>query len=54
MLTFVKMDFMSLHWYGTKANELIAYIELWHNTFGIPIMLTEFACQVRCPFEYIE
>ncbi|KLO12831.1 hypothetical protein SCHPADRAFT_874924 [Schizopora paradoxa] len=39
------LDYHSLHFYGTSEQDLISYISNWHNTFGVPIMLTEFACQ---------
>ena len=37
---------MPVHYYGTDANEMISYIEQWAG-FGYPILVTEFACQVR-------
>jgi len=39
------IDYHALHFYGTSAQDLITYVQNWHNTFGKPIMLTEFACQ---------
>lgn len=39
------IDKISVHWYGTKPQEFIQYLQLWYNTFGKPIWVTEFACQ---------
>jgi hypothetical protein len=36
---------MAVHYYDVTAAGFIAYMQLWHNTFGLPIMPTEFACQ---------
>ncbi len=47
VLTRFQIDYHALHFYGTSEQDLITYIQNWHNTFGKPIMLTEFACQVR-------
>jgi predicted CxxxxCH...CXXCH cytochrome family protein len=39
-------DALALHWYGTKAADFIAYVQLFHNTFPqYKLMITEFACQ---------
>lgn len=38
-------DAVAVHYYDTTADGLIAYLEDYHNTFGKPIWLTEFACQ---------
>ncbi|CAA7259519.1 unnamed protein product [Cyclocybe aegerita] len=38
-------DAVAVHWYGTKADEFIAYVTDYHNTFGRDIWVTEFACQ---------
>ncbi|KAJ3476957.1 hypothetical protein NLI96_g10796 [Meripilus lineatus] len=54
-LTWVK-DFMKcctdcsisgvgVHWYGTSASEFKKYLTLWHDTFGLPIYVTEYAVQ---------
>jgi len=36
---------IGLHYYDVTASGFISYMQLWHNTFGLPIMATEFACQ---------
>ncbi|KAG5637051.1 hypothetical protein H0H81_005963 [Sphagnurus paluster] len=38
-------DGLAIHWYGTKAQDFIDYITDMHNTFGLPIWVTEYACQ---------
>ncbi|KAF9469066.1 glycosyl hydrolase catalytic core-domain-containing protein [Collybia nuda] len=38
-------DGLALHWYGNSPQEFIKYITDFHNTFGLPIWVTEFACQ---------
>lgn len=38
-------DFVTLHWYDTTFDKFKTYVELWHNTFGKNIWVTEFACQ---------
>ncbi|GJE84660.1 glycoside hydrolase family 128 protein [Phanerochaete sordida] len=35
----------SLHFYDTDPQALITYVEHWHQKYGKPIVLTEFACQ---------
>jgi hypothetical protein len=52
-------DGMCVHWYDTTIDKFINYINLWHNTFGLPIWVTEFACQnmnggPQCSDEYID
>ncbi|KAF9520385.1 glycoside hydrolase family 128 protein [Hydnum rufescens UP504] len=39
------VDFLAVHYYGNTAEGLISYLEKFWQTFGIPIWLTEFACQ---------
>jgi len=34
-----------VHYYDITAAGFISYMEDWHNTFGLPVMPTEFACQ---------
>ncbi|CDO73850.1 Glycoside Hydrolase Family 128 protein [Trametes cinnabarina] len=36
------IDYMCLHWYGTGFAKLQAYLELYHDAFGLPILLTGF------------
>ncbi|KAL5508363.1 hypothetical protein ACEPAH_5982 [Sanghuangporus vaninii] len=36
---------ITLHYYGTSAQDMIDYIEKWHNQFNMPVWITEFACQ---------
>ncbi|CAE6446936.1 unnamed protein product [Rhizoctonia solani] len=52
------VDFLALHWYGNVAEELIAYLEDFHNTFQRPIWVTEYSCQnfvngEQCTYEEI-
>lgn len=35
----------SLHFYDTDPQALISYVEHWHQKYGKPVVLTEFACQ---------
>jgi len=51
-------DGVAVHWYDTTSDKFIAYINLWHDTFGLPIWVTEFACQnfnngPQCTQQYI-
>ena len=36
-------------WYGTNASTFQAYLEDFHDTFQLPIWVTEWACHVRSP-----
>ncbi|KAF8665819.1 hypothetical protein AX16_000262 [Volvariella volvacea WC 439] len=36
---------MATHFYGTSADQLIAHLQQYHDLFGLPLWLTEFACQ---------
>ncbi|KAI5124223.1 hypothetical protein M0805_005073 [Coniferiporia weirii] len=38
-------DFVALHWYDVNATEFQLYLEDFHNTFQLPIWVTEWACQ---------
>ncbi|KAF8916850.1 glycosyl hydrolase catalytic core-domain-containing protein [Mucidula mucida] len=35
---------VSTHWYGTSAKEFIAYQQKFLDEFGLPLLVTEFAC----------
>ncbi|KAI0650016.1 glycosyl hydrolase catalytic core-domain-containing protein [Trametes meyenii] len=39
------VDFQAVHWYDIGFDKLQSYLEDYHNRFGLPIMLTEFADQ---------
>lgn len=39
------VDALAIHYYGTKADAFIAYVTKFHTDFGLPIWVTEFACQ---------
>ncbi|KIY72918.1 glycoside hydrolase family 128 protein [Cylindrobasidium torrendii FP15055 ss-10] len=39
------ISYIALHWYGTKADDFIAYVEDYIETFGLPVMVTEYAAQ---------
>ena len=41
-----KIDYQCLHWYDVGFGGLQTYLEENHDTFGLPIILTEFADQV--------
>ncbi len=41
------VDFIAMHHYGTIAQDFISDVENYHNTFGKPIWVTEWACEVR-------
>ncbi|CAE7187980.1 unnamed protein product [Rhizoctonia solani] len=52
------VDFLALHWYGNVAQEFITYLEDFHNTFQLPIWVTEYSCQnfvngAQCTYEEI-
>ncbi|PPQ74997.1 hypothetical protein CVT24_010071, partial [Panaeolus cyanescens] len=38
------VDAVAMHWYGTNAQEFIAYVEDMYNSFKRPIWVTEVAC----------
>jgi len=51
-------DGLAVHWYDVDAYAFIAYIQNYHNTFNLPIWVTEFACQnynggAQCSMDYI-
>ncbi|KAG6909798.1 hypothetical protein DXG01_015291 [Tephrocybe rancida] len=37
------VDSVALHWFGTSSSSMTSYISQFHNTFGKPIWVTEFA-----------
>ncbi|KZT23532.1 glycoside hydrolase family 128 protein [Neolentinus lepideus HHB14362 ss-1] len=39
------IDFVALHWYDINVTNFIQYVEDFHDTFGKPIWVTEWACQ---------
>ncbi|CAE6411361.1 unnamed protein product [Rhizoctonia solani] len=38
-------DYLAIHWYGTKVDDFKAYVDDWCNTFGKPLVISEYACQ---------
>jgi len=38
-------DYTCIHWYDTTLEKFQNYVKLWHDTFGKPILVTEFAAQ---------
>jgi hypothetical protein len=38
-------DYICLHWYDVSFDKFKTYVTLWHDTFHLPIMITEFALQ---------
>lgn len=38
------IDCVATHWYGTNADEFIAYQQKFLDRFGLPLVVTEFAC----------
>ncbi|KAI0772727.1 glycosyl hydrolase catalytic core-domain-containing protein [Trametes elegans] len=38
-----QIDYMCVHWYGVGFTYLQTYLENWHNQYGLPLLLTEFA-----------
>lgn len=40
------VDFVALHWYGINSTQFVEYLQDFHNTFQLPIWVTEWACQV--------
>ncbi|KAF9010758.1 glycosyl hydrolase catalytic core-domain-containing protein [Cyathus striatus] len=39
------VNFIALHWYGTNATQFQLYIADYHDTFQLPLWITEWACQ---------
>ncbi|KAJ7072034.1 glycosyl hydrolase catalytic core-domain-containing protein [Mycena amicta] len=39
------VDFIALHWYDVNATKFIDYLTDFHDTFQLPIWVTEWACQ---------
>ncbi|KAF8919269.1 hypothetical protein CPB85DRAFT_1278314 [Mucidula mucida] len=39
------IDMVATHWYDVKSADFITYQEQYHDQFGLPIIVTEFACQ---------
>lgn len=39
------VDHVATHWYGTDAEAFIGHLQTYHNAFGRPIWVTEYACQ---------
>ena len=42
----LQVHFIPLHWYDISLDAFKEYVESWHNTFNLPIWVTEWACQV--------
>jgi len=40
-----EFDYVCVHWYDTTLQKFQDYVNLWHDTFKKPIMVTEFAPQ---------
>jgi len=38
-------DVTCVHWYDTTFEKFQAYVNLWHTTFGKPVLITEFGVQ---------
>lgn len=38
-------DYTCVHWYDTTFEKFKTYVELWHNTFGKDVFITEFGVQ---------
>ncbi|EXJ86376.1 hypothetical protein A1O3_03327 [Capronia epimyces CBS 606.96] len=38
------IDFLVLHWYGPRFQDLRVFLEHMHQAYGLPIWLNEFAC----------
>ncbi|KAG9118599.1 hypothetical protein FRC07_006811 [Ceratobasidium sp. 392] len=39
------IDFVAVHWYGTKPEQLKAYVTDFSKAFNKPIVVSEYACQ---------
>ncbi|KAF9521200.1 glycoside hydrolase family 128 protein [Hydnum rufescens UP504] len=39
------VDIMAIHYYGTQVSAFQGYVTKFHDVFGIPIWVTEFACE---------
>lgn len=40
-----EFDYVCVHWYDTTLQKFQDYVNLWHDTFKKPILVTEFALQ---------
>jgi len=40
-----EFDYTCVHWYDTSLEKFQDYVNLWHTTFGKPVLVTEFALQ---------
>lgn len=38
------IDFLVVHWYGPSFNDMRAFLEDMHSTYGLPVWVNEFAC----------
>lgn len=38
------IDIMGVHWYGTDQEDFINHLKMYHNTFGRPLFISEYAC----------
>ncbi|KAG6832965.1 hypothetical protein H0H92_004849 [Tricholoma furcatifolium] len=38
-------DALAIHYYGTDPQDMISYLEGLHSQFGLPIWVTEYACE---------
>ncbi|KAG9118598.1 hypothetical protein FRC07_006810, partial [Ceratobasidium sp. 392] len=39
------VDYVAVHWYGTKSDQFKSYVTDFYNTFKKPIIVSEYACQ---------
>jgi len=39
------LDFIAMHWYDINSTAFIEYVEDFHQTFQLPVWVTEWACQ---------
>jgi hypothetical protein len=51
-------DGLAVHWYDVTSELFISYIQLYYQTFNLPLWVTEFACQnynggAQCADDYI-
>jgi len=40
-----QIDYIAIHYYGTSTDDFQTYVKYWWTTYGLPILITEFACQ---------
>ncbi|KAJ3525966.1 hypothetical protein NM688_g8321 [Phlebia brevispora] len=48
-----QISHMALHFYDTSAQNFMTYVEHWHSKYGLPVVITEFACEASIAIDLI-